>query len=255
MRELIVSSLATSIEPKVAEDIVDTFLKVVSDFRKGDIDSCLTVTGRFVDHTLRAVEYIRTGSAPLEIKSVAQTINEIRKDSSLKDELRYLIPGIAGAIYDVRSKRGVVHVKAIDPRNIDAAMCVSNASWIVAELVRLYHDRDEEKVTQVMQSLMRGQVPLIEQIGPDTVVTTVVSPEIEVLLLLRKAAPNGLNRHEIGAAAKCSAVNVTRATQKLSKSRYIVMASDKVFRITGPGELHLANELAKHKHLSIPATQ
>lgn len=249
MRAVIITSLSTGLNAKVAEDVVDTFLKMVADYRKGDVDACLTATGRFVDHTLRAIEFVRTGSTPSEIKSVAQTVTDIRKDNSLSDELRYLIPGIASAIYDIRSKRGVVHVKEIDPRNIDAALCVTNASWIIAELLRLYHDQDEKKIAEVMQTLMRRQVPLIEQLGPDAAVTTVVSADLEVLLLLRTVLPGGLTRKELGVSARCSAVDVTRATQKLSERRFILKTSDGVFRLTGPGEHHLADELVKKGHV------
>ena len=50
-----------------------------------------------------------------------------------------MVPRIALAmIYDIRSKRGAVHVKEIDPRHIDVDLAVKAASWIMAELVRVY---------------------------------------------------------------------------------------------------------------------
>lgn len=249
MRDLIVSSLASQIAKDIAEELVDTFSTIVSAYRKGDVETCLTATGRFVDHTLRAIEYLRTGNCPSEIKSVAQTVTDIRKDTRLKDELRFLIPGVAAAIYDVRSKRGVVHVKEIDPRNIDAALCVSNVSWIISELIRLYHSADEATISAAMQSLMRAQVPLMEQIGPDKVVTSVVSRETEVLLNLRDAGQNGLDRTELGQRARCSPSDVTKAVHSLSqiKKRLILKGSDGRYRITGPGELHLADVLDKRE--------
>jgi hypothetical protein len=49
-------------------------------------------------------------------------------------------------IYDVRSKRGAVHVKEIDPRYIDVELSAMAASWILAEFIRLYHSDDEASV-------------------------------------------------------------------------------------------------------------
>jgi hypothetical protein len=120
----------------------------------------------FVEHTLRAIEFIRTGTAPNEIKSAQQTVKDIEKDTGLPQGLRLLVPRIAHSmIYDVRSKRGAIHVKEIDPRGIDAALSVQAASWVIAELLRLYHSDDEATVTVALQSLMRPHIPLVALFG------------------------------------------------------------------------------------------
>ena len=74
-------------------------------------------------------------------------------------------------VYEVRSKRGAVHVKEIDPRTIDAALCVQPASRVMAELLRLYHVDGEADVTEAMAALMRSHIPLVEAFGDETVVT------------------------------------------------------------------------------------
>ena len=93
----------------VAAAIVESYEKLVSSFRRGDLDDCLRTAGLFVEHALRAVEFIRTGSAPPEIKSVAGIVKVIEGDATLSEPLRYLVPRVAQmAIYEVRSKRGEI---------------------------------------------------------------------------------------------------------------------------------------------------
>jgi len=145
----------------------------------------------------------------------------------------------------MRSKRGGVHVKEIDPREIDAALATHAASWIVAEFLRLYHKSAEADVQRAMQSLMHSHIPFVETFGDEVVVTRKVTAEAELLLLLSKAEPHGLDRRALGKASKFAAPSVTRALQSLAHpdQRFVHLTSDGRYRITGSGAAHLAQTL------------
>lgn len=64
MRDLIEKNLSTQIERTVVKALLDSYQKIVAEHRKGGTEECLTQAGKFVEHTLRAVEFIRTGVAP-----------------------------------------------------------------------------------------------------------------------------------------------------------------------------------------------
>ncbi|MBL8537587.1 MAG: hypothetical protein JNM59_09325 [Hyphomonadaceae bacterium] len=246
MRALVLASLQRGIETGVAEDMIAAYEKVLGEFRKGDPEAALNAAGKFVEHVLRAIEHVRTGTAPAEIKSVAATIKAIENDGALPESLRILVPRIASAmIFDVRSKRGAAHVKEISPRHIDASLTAQAASWIVAEFVRLYHVADEAAVAEAMAALVQGSVPLIEKFEDQLVITTPMHPETEVLLMVSASEPEGIDRAGLGVCAKHSPVAVTRAVQKLQTARHIHKTSSGAFRITGPGEQALVAQLAK----------
>jgi hypothetical protein len=100
---------------------------------------------------------------------------------SLPDSIRMLVPRIALAmVYDVRSKRGAVHVKEIDPRRIDVDLAARAASWIMAELIRLYHVDDESAVQLEMTALTRATFPLLESIDGEDFVSKKVPPRVEI---------------------------------------------------------------------------
>lgn len=245
MRDAIIRDLAAAIDPKVATDLVDSYEKLVTSFRRGDLDNCLRTSGLFVEHALRAVEFIRTGSAPPEIKSVAGTVKAIEGDATLGDSLRYLVPRVAQmAVYEVRSKRGAVHVKGIDPTHIDATLAVHAAAWILAEFLRLYHSGDEKVVVEAMAALMRGHIPFVESFGEECVVTRKVTCDVELLLLLARAAPEGLDRTALGRASKYPSQRVTEALQRLSADRHVHQTRDGRYHVTGPGERFLAEQVA-----------
>ncbi len=245
MRAAVIKDLSAAIDPAVAVALVESYEKLVSSFRRGDLDGCLTTAGLFVEHALRAVEFVRTGAAPPEIKSVSGTVKAMESDANLPDSLRFLIPQVAkAAVYEIRNKRGAVHVKGIDPRYIDASLAVHAAAWVIAEFLRLYHSSEELVVAQAMAALMRGHVPFIEAFGDERVVTRKVPRDVELLLLLAGAAGEGLDRTALGRASKYPPQRVSEAIQRLSDDRYVHQTRDRKYHITGPGERFLAEQVA-----------
>lgn len=238
------SDLISHFPEKVVDDILHTYLKLLRKFREGSLDDALMHAGRFVEHVLRAIEYKVTGKLPSEIKSVAAKMREIENAAALQDSLRLLIPkALYGMAYNIRSKRDAVHVKEIDARPIDLAMCVAAASWTLAELIREFHTSDARDVESRMAALSRAKLPLISSINGEVFVSRNVKPSMEVLLLLADGAPVGLSRRELGNAAKCSPSSVTRSLKALVIERFVHQSSDGQFHITSEGESHLSDNL------------
>lgn len=247
MRETIKLNLASFLPEDVVESILLSYEDMVSRYQKGDIDGCLsTASGKFVENILRAILFLSTGSTPKEIKSVSQCLDNIKNDKTLSDSLRLLIPQIAyHSIYEMRSKRGALHVKEINPRNIDASLSIHSASWIMAELLRIYHSDSEEEITKSMTILMRGNSPIIEKFGDHEIVTTDLGCDLELLLLISKAEPHGISRKDLGKRCQYAAPDITKCLSKLKdkKNRFVYEMEGKIFRITSVGESLLKNSL------------
>lgn len=241
LRDKITADLSAHIDSGVVEDLLSTYDDLVAKHKLGDLEAALTKAGRFVEHALRLIESIRTGSVPSEIKSAKKTIDALENATALSESLRLLIPrALYGMIYNIRSKRNAVHVKEIDPRSIDVAMSVSAASWVIAELLRLYHKADEASVEQAMLALSRTTIPFIESLDGETIVSRKVDARTEVLLLLAHASTDGLTRTELGKTAKCSASSITRALNDLAGDRQVHLAASRKYFITSTGESALA---------------
>lgn len=246
MSDQILADLSSSIDPGIAADLVTSYVDVVTRYRKGDIDGCLSASGKFVENTLRAVEFLRSGKVLAEIKNASKTKTAIENDPKLPESLRLLVPRIATAmVYDIRSKRGAVHVKEIDPRQIDASLAVHAASWVLAEFLRLFHVSDESQVSAAMASLMRTYIPFIESFAGEEVVTRQVKCELELLLLLANAESDGLDRKQIGLASKYKPSTITNTLGKLAVDRYIHQTVNRRYYVTGPGEQRTSQLLAE----------
>ena len=246
MRAQIIQDLSTKIDSTLVEDLVGAYEELVSQHRSGNLEVALTKAGRFVENALRVIEYIRTGEFLAEIKQVQATVRKIENDTNLADSIRLLVPRVvSGMIYDLRSKRDAVHVKEINPREIDTFLCVSAASWVMAELLRLYHSSDESAVNACMLALSRTSLPYIESIDGEIFVGQNVPAGIEVLLLVANAGPEGMTRKAIGRSAKRSQSSVTRALKAHIADRHIHRVASGNYFITSQGEQQLSAWLAK----------
>lgn len=248
MREDLERNLGSKIDPRVVADVLNAYEGLIQKHRALDAEAALTRAGKFVEHVFRALEYIRIGVAPAEIKSPAQTAKQLEGDTSLPESIRMLVPRIALAmVYDLRSKRGAVHVKEIDPRGIDVDLSAKAASWIIAELIRLYHVDDERRVRLEMIALTRATFPLLEHIDGEDFVSKKVPPRVEIQLLLGRKGGEGATRNQLGKMAKCGAPRVTEAIKSLQNERLIHQTGKGVYHLTGSGEADLMNWLAENR--------
>lgn len=252
MRDVLLSSLEKVIDKAVAKDLVDSYQDMIVLFRRGDVDGCLsTSAGRFVEHTLRALLNIADGKAPVEIKKVDQTVRQLENKTTLSESLRLVIPRILyGMIYEIRSKRGALHVKEVSPQYIDAALSVQAASWVMAEFVRLYHDCDEGVVLEMMASLSKTYMPLVEEFGDEAIVTHDVPCELELLIMIARSKPSGVDRKSLGKVCNLRpATTITSNLKRLARQRFVHKDKSGEYHITGPGEKQLSKLLADKGYL------
>lgn len=80
--------------------------------------------------------------------------------------VRVLIPRLLPALYEIRNNRGVGHVGGdVDPNFQDAVAVFQTASWIMAELVRIFHQIPLGEAQQTVDGLVERKHPVIWQHG------------------------------------------------------------------------------------------
>lgn len=76
--------------------------------------------------------------------------------------LRILIPRMLLPLYEIRNNRGVGHVGGdVDPNFMDATAAYGMASWILAELIRIFHDVSTSEAQQIVDALVERKHPLV----------------------------------------------------------------------------------------------
>ncbi len=104
--------------------------------------------------------------------------------------LRILIPRLLPVLYEVRNNRNVGHVGGdVNPDHMDAEAVQSMASWLLAELVRIFHGVSTKEAEETVDALVERKTPLIWEIdGAKRVLDHTLSTKDQTLLMLYHTA-------------------------------------------------------------------
>jgi hypothetical protein len=100
--------------------------------------------------------------------------------------LRILIPRLLPVLYEIRSNRNVGHVGGeVNPNHADAEAVLSMTSWVMAELVRIFHNVTLVEAQEAVESLVERRHPLVWEVeGKKRVLDNTLSKSDQALILL-----------------------------------------------------------------------
>ena len=129
-------------------------------------------------------------SKPPNMRDDCRTIEGMAASGKPGDRsLRILIPRILPPLYEIRNNRGVGHVGGdVDPNLMDATAVYSMASWILAELIRIFHNVKTSEAQETVDGFVERKTPLIWSPGTaNRVLDNKLGAADQTLLLLHQA--------------------------------------------------------------------
>jgi hypothetical protein len=104
--------------------------------------------------------------------------------------VRITTPRLLMALHEIRNNRGVGHVGGdVDANHMDATLVLAGAKWVVAELVRIFHNVTTAEAAAVVDALVERVVPAIWTIGTTRrVLVRGLSMKDQTMLLLYASA-------------------------------------------------------------------
>jgi len=125
-------------------------------------------------------------ASPSKPRDFVKACRSIESCSNLPRSFQILIPRLLPALYEIRNSRNVGHVGGdVDPSFMDSSAVVSISSWIMAELVRVFHGISTEEAQQVVDQLVEYRHPVVWSSGDvRRVLRTGLSLKNRILILL-----------------------------------------------------------------------
>lgn len=125
--------------------------------------------GKFCEIVYSILEGYSTGNyppSPVKPPTFVDACRALETIVASPRSFQILIPRILPALYEIRNNRGVGHVGGdVDSNHIDALAVVSISSWIMAELIRVFHNVDIRDAQKIADSLVDRRIPLVWQSG------------------------------------------------------------------------------------------
>src|SRR5665213_495497 len=101
-------------------------------------------------------------SAPKKPRAMDQACKLLENNSHVPRSFQILIPRLLPALFEVRNNRGVGHAGGdVDPNHMDAVFVLMNCSWIMAELVRVFHNVTIPEAQDIVDKFAERRTPLL----------------------------------------------------------------------------------------------
>ncbi len=163
--------------------------------------------------------------------------------------LRILIPRTLMALYDIRNNRGVGHAGGdVNPNFMDATVVCSIASWVLAELVRIFHHVSTNEAQETVDALVQRKISLVWDLGD---IKRVLDPKMKKdhqVLLLLYTKPAWMTEGDLLKSVEYSDATLFRANilRSLHKKRLIEYDEDQQkARISPSGSQYVERQIIK----------
>lgn len=137
-------------------------------------------------------------STPNKPANFAKACQQLENNSTVPRSFRILIPRLLPALYEIRNNRNVGHVGGdVQPDLMDCSAVVSMSSWILAEMIRVFHNIPNTDAQQLVDSLAERRLPVIWVSGN---IRRVLDPKLQLkdqILLLISSVSGKVSSNDI----------------------------------------------------------
>ncbi|WP_456397555.1 hypothetical protein [Desulfurobacterium sp.] len=251
--EDIAKILSKSINASLLNKQLEIYRKIKESFWLGKDEECMEKVGKFVEITIRTLEYITSGrytsiESDLKVSETLKKFENLPKQD-FPESIRILIPRVLYSLYTFRSKRGGAHIKEVNPNHIDATYVVSACDWIMAELIRLYHTNEEKEIQKIINSIVDRNVPILEEFGGDLkILDPSFSVPDKILIILYKKHPYPVSTDDLKRWIKTkSPTHINTALRRLDDNG-LVYRKNKENIITKQGIAYVEDKFKEKLH-------
>jgi hypothetical protein len=169
-------------------ELLQTFGEIVQHYRAGRWEPSELNGGKFCEVVYSILNGHVVGKMPKKAskpRNMVDACKALEQAAGFPRSIRIQIPRMLVALYEIRNNRNVGHVGGeVDPNHMDAVCILALARWILADLVRVFHNVSADDAAAIVESLTDREVPAVWQVGDKRRVLVKGLTTHEAMLLL-----------------------------------------------------------------------
>lgn len=175
------------------QELVDELNKIERNYREGRWEPAELDGGRLSEIVYSIIRGYVDGVMPPRAYKPTDLVTACRDLENLPSatwprSIRVQIPRLLLGLYEIRNNRSVGHVGGeVSPNHMDASLVHATAKWLVAELVRTFHQVDTVTATAFVDALVERDTPAVWVVGDNKRVLRTALPMRDKVLLLMHA--------------------------------------------------------------------
>lgn len=219
--------VALGIDEGITYRLIEEYKEVKKSAFFNDYEEVIKHAGKFSEAILALIENKISGKNvnldKVNFDELYKKIVNYPKSDAKDEVLTLAMPRVARSVYTLRSKKDVVHIKTVDPDFIDSVYCVTACDWMLSELAFLLLKANEKEVYEMVNSVLKKKIPLIEEFEDGTIVIlkTNLSRSDEILLALYHNYPRRASNLDLASILKIPRQIIYTYLQRLEEQRLI----------------------------------
>lgn len=157
--------LLASLPQGLRDPLIEEYNSIVRNYMERRWTPSELSGGRFCEIVYTILNGHATGShatSPSKPQDFTSACRALESRIKAPRSLQILIPRLLPALYEIRNNRGVGHTGGdVDPNLMDASAVLAMASWVLAELVRVYHNLPIGEAQRAVDSLVERRLPAV----------------------------------------------------------------------------------------------
>jgi hypothetical protein len=244
-----------SLPPGLRKPLIEEYQTIATNYAEHRWRPSELTGGRFSEVVYTVLEgevsgtFAAAPSKPANIRNACLALENQPNTGRPGDRsIRVLIPRTLLTLYEVRNNRNVGHVGGdVDPNMMDATVVFALASWVLAELIRIYHSTTTAEAQEVVDALSERKLPLVWSPGGELkrVLDTSLGAADQTLLILHLSV-GWVKEQDLFNSVEYSNASVYRSKviAKLHKDRMIEYdKTGKRARISPKGSGYVEKEI------------
>lgn len=225
----------------VRKPLIDEYRNIVRNYMERRWTPSELSGGKFCEIVYTILDGFSSGNyapSPTKPDNFVTACRKLETNTSNPRSFQILIPRILPALYEIRNNRGVGHVGGdVDPNHIDASAVLSMTSWIMAELIRVFHNMPIHDAQKLADSLVDRRTPFVWQSGD---IRRVLKPNLtvrdQILLLLSSCSTPIATADLLRWIEPSNRSYFYRILRNMHSSRLIELSSDEtIVELLPPG--------------------
>src|SRR3972149_2191947 len=169
----------TAIPEGLRKPLLEEFAQIVNNFMERRWGESELSGGRFCEivYTILAGNAAKAYAAsPTKPGNFLAACRTLENNAGEPRSFKILIPRLLAGLYEIRNNRNVGHVGSdVDPDFMDSSAVLAVTSWVMAELVRVFHGVSTEEAQTLVDVLAERRIPLVWKSGE---IRRVLNPDL-----------------------------------------------------------------------------
>lgn len=197
-----IASLLSAIPESLRNELVQALNEIERNFKESRWEPSELNGGKLCEVVYSILKgyvdnnYPSSASKPRNMVDACKNLEQT--PSTFPRSVRIQIPRMLTALYEIRNNRGVGHVGGdVNPNHMDAICVLQMSKWVVAELIRVFHNVSTEEATDAVDALSDRELPLIWQVNGVSRVLDNSLSMLDKTLVLLYSEPSGINEAKL----------------------------------------------------------